>query len=165
MHTARQTTRAPVLATRIPVCHRTNDICFLFSLQVASQENEFFTMSGGKPPTSPLLSTGSAHGTDLLLVPDVISRRSSSPCSTLSVPGSYQGGFSPMVGSQFDFTRCTSSTVSSIFDLTYEAETLDRAIIENDVKIVRLPPLPPAPLLSSCLSPFFPIRPLCLYSV
>ena len=37
----------------------------------------------------------------------------------------------------FDFSRRGSSTASSIFDLTYEAEQLDRAIRDNDAKGVR----------------------------
>lgn len=37
----------------------------------------------------------------------------------------------------FDFTRRASSTVSSIFDLSYEADQLDRAIRDNDICIVK----------------------------
>ena len=45
-------------------------------------------------------------------------------------------GSSPSVHGHFDFTRRASSTASSIFDLSYEADTLDRAIRDNDGKIV-----------------------------
>ncbi len=89
------------------------------------------TLSGG--PSSPALQD--RH--DFLLVPENIAVPSSSP-SCLSVPSSFGvfPGHSPTGQSHFDFRRA-SSTASSIFDLSYEAEQLDKAIRDNDINIVK----------------------------
>ena len=96
-------------------------------------------MSGKSSTFCSPSSPGMSHDrSDFLLVPELTSVPSSSP-SCLSVPSSWgvAAGTSPTANLQFDFTRRASSTASSIFDLSSEAEQLERAIRENDTNGVK----------------------------
>ena len=67
---------------------------------------------------------------DYLPVPDASMQPPCQSPSCLSVPGTtYPGGAS--------LSRRASSTTSSIFDLSYETEQLEKAIRENNVRIVK----------------------------
>ena len=88
----------------------------------------FQNITGTIPRMS--LSPAASERSEFLLVPDMASGHSSSP-SCLSVPGSL--GHS---GSLTDFSRRTSSAMSSLFDMTNEADQLDRAIRGNNTGVV-----------------------------
>ena len=69
---------------------------------------------------------------EYLLVPEVSSFANPTP-SCLSVPDPWNLCCSSLSGG----SRRASSTVSSIFDLSFEAETLERAIRDDDVNVVK----------------------------
>lgn len=90
-------------------------------------------MSNSKSPSvlTPTLSANNDR-TDWLQLPSETTPCPSTSPSCLSVPGVV--GYH---GNTFDMGRRTSSVTSSIFDLSYEGEVLDRAIRENDVKVIK----------------------------
>ncbi|ELT88361.1 hypothetical protein CAPTEDRAFT_195646 [Capitella teleta] len=87
-----------------------------------------------KSPCTLTPTLSSTHDrTDWLQLPqDAVTPCPSASPSCLSVPGvvSYHGN-------AFDMGRRTSSITSSIFDLSYEGEVLDRAIRDNDIKVIK----------------------------
>ncbi|KAH9518377.1 hypothetical protein Btru_016592 [Bulinus truncatus] len=76
---------------------------------------------------------------DFLAIPEFGSPNyttSASSPTSLSVPGSWWGFGSVVIGGSGDYRR-TSSAGSSIFDLSAECEQLERALKENDIITVK----------------------------